>query len=172
MEIEVFLTEWLGRSGGAERSNSHLFFFGLCSLLGVPGPQPAEAGGLGDYVFERVVRSRESEGDGIHGWIDLYKRNCFILEAKQSRMTPGRSSRSGLVPGEGDGDTPARLGRHLFARGWDKLMRLARQQAEDYVDHLPADLPPRLAEFMRRPLRNTRGEVVGEVRPAHTAVRV
>jgi len=29
---------------------------------------------------------------------------------------------------------------------------------------LPAELPPRLAEFMQRPLRNTRGEVVGEVR--------
>jgi L-asparaginase II len=31
---------------------------------------------------------------------------------------------------------------------------------------LPKDLPPRLAEFMQRALRNTRGEVVGEVRPA------
>ena len=30
---------------------------------------------------------------------------------------------------------------------------------------LPRDLPPRLAEFSRRFLRNTRGEVVGEVRP-------
>ncbi len=30
---------------------------------------------------------------------------------------------------------------------------------------LPRDLPPRLAEFSRRPLRNTRGEIVGEVRP-------
>jgi L-asparaginase II len=31
---------------------------------------------------------------------------------------------------------------------------------------LPPELPPRLAEFMRRGLRNTRGEVVGEVRLA------
>ena len=30
---------------------------------------------------------------------------------------------------------------------------------------LPADLPARLGDFMRRQLRNTRGEVVGEVRP-------
>ena len=30
---------------------------------------------------------------------------------------------------------------------------------------LPHDLPPRLAEFTNRQLRNTRGEVVGEVRP-------
>ncbi len=32
---------------------------------------------------------------------------------------------------------------------------------------LPLDLPPTLAEFARRTLRNTRGEVVGEVRPLH-----
>jgi L-asparaginase II len=31
---------------------------------------------------------------------------------------------------------------------------------------LPVDLPPRLAEFRQRPLRNSRGEIVGEVRPA------
>ncbi|CAN5346257.1 asparaginase [soil metagenome] len=30
---------------------------------------------------------------------------------------------------------------------------------------LPANLPPTLAEFARRVLRNTRGEVVGEIRP-------
>jgi L-asparaginase II len=34
---------------------------------------------------------------------------------------------------------------------------------------LPQELPPRLAEFMHRPLRNTRGEVVGEVRPQSAA---
>jgi L-asparaginase II len=34
---------------------------------------------------------------------------------------------------------------------------------------LPRDLPPKLAEFMRRPLRNTRGEIVGEVRPQSAA---
>ena len=83
------MRQWLGKPGGAERSNSHLFFCDLCSLLGVPRPEAAEPGGLGDYVFERAVRARESEGEGVHGWIDLYKRGCFILEAKQSRMTAG-----------------------------------------------------------------------------------
>lgn len=32
------------------------------------------------------------------------------------------------------------------------------------LDVLPATLPPRLEEFLRRPVRNTRGETVGEVR--------
>jgi L-asparaginase II len=31
------------------------------------------------------------------------------------------------------------------------------------LDALPAVLPPRLAEFVTKPLRNTRGEVVGEL---------
>jgi L-asparaginase II len=33
------------------------------------------------------------------------------------------------------------------------------------LDVVPADLSPRLQEFLRRPVRNSRGEVVGEVRP-------
>jgi len=32
------------------------------------------------------------------------------------------------------------------------------------LDALPATLPPRLDDFLRRPVRNTRGEVVGEIR--------
>ena len=33
------------------------------------------------------------------------------------------------------------------------------------LDALPQTLPPRLEEFFRRPVRNTRGEPVGEIRP-------
>ena len=40
------------------------------------------------------------------------------------------------------------------------VLRLLQQ-----LGALPETLPVRLEEFMRRPLRNTRGEVVGEVRP-------
>jgi L-asparaginase II len=32
---------------------------------------------------------------------------------------------------------------------------------------LPSTLSPRLDEFLRRPIRNTRGEVVGELRVEH-----
>ena len=34
-----------------------------------------------------------------------------------------------------------------------------------HLDALPAQLPPRLDEFLSRQLRNTRGETVGEIRP-------
>jgi L-asparaginase II len=33
------------------------------------------------------------------------------------------------------------------------------------LDVLPAELPPRLQDFLHRQVRNSRGEVVGEVRP-------
>jgi L-asparaginase II len=35
-----------------------------------------------------------------------------------------------------------------------------------HLDALPDVLPPRLAEFLVRPVRNTRGEVVGDIAPA------
>ena len=35
------------------------------------------------------------------------------------------------------------------------------------VGALPDRLPPRLEEFLRRPVRNTRGETVGQIRPAY-----
>src|SRR5580765_7891206 len=38
------------------------------------------------------------------------------------------------------------------------LLRLLQE-----LDALPDPLPPRLAEWMRRPVKNTRGESVGEV---------
>jgi L-asparaginase II len=40
-------------------------------------------------------------------------------------------------------------------------------RALQYLDVLPAQLPTRLEEFVRRPIRNTRGEVVGELRVEH-----
>jgi L-asparaginase II len=36
-----------------------------------------------------------------------------------------------------------------------------------HYDVLPSRLPPRLEEFLHRPIRNTRGEVVGELRVEH-----
>ena len=36
-----------------------------------------------------------------------------------------------------------------------------------HFDVLPRQLPPRLDEFLHRPIRNTRGEVVGELRVEH-----
>lgn len=52
--------------------------------------------------------------------------------------------------------------------GATRAQHVAILRALQLMDALPANLPPRLAEFARRPIRNTRGEVVGEIRPSAT----
>ena len=83
--VDHFISRWAA-SSGAERANFQLFAAELCDLLGVPKPDPAfEDGSLNDYTFERRVEFKEPDGRTSLGRIDLYKRNCFVMEAKQSR---------------------------------------------------------------------------------------
>lgn len=61
------------------------------------------------------------------------------------------------------------LGLGLAVKVEDGALRaqqIAVLHALQQLSVLPAELPPRLAEFAARPLRNTRGEQVGEVRGA------
>jgi hypothetical protein len=84
--VEVFIRRWQGREGGQERANYVSFLNELIALLGLPPPDPADATHEhNDYVFERAVKKHKDEGDS-HGRIDLYKKNSFVLEAKQSRL--------------------------------------------------------------------------------------
>ena len=67
-----------------------------------------------------------------------------------------------------------RLGLGLALKVEDGALRaqhVAVVVALQQLGVLPTELPPRLAEFLTRPIRNTRGEVVGEVRAAAGAVR-
>jgi len=146
VRVEDFIAKWTGKSG-AERANYALFLIELCDVLGVPHPDNADSDRRNnDYTFERAVRPRESEGTSVPRRIDLYKRNCFILEAKQSRLAgaknaipgaPASAGRGVSVPAEA-GDTE-HLGRRVAPRGWDVMMQNARRQAEGYVFLLDAE---------------------------------
>jgi hypothetical protein len=61
-----------------------MFLNELCDLLEVSRPDPA---GPDDeknaYVFERAVPFPNPDGTVTVKRIDLYKRDCFVLEAKQ-----------------------------------------------------------------------------------------
>jgi hypothetical protein len=138
--VAAFVGKWQGREGGAERANYALFLTELCDVLKLPHPHPADATTeKNDYVFERAVTYREA-GERIgHGRIDLYKRGCFVLEAKQSRQRADKA-----IPGQVDLFDPTAApsevrGRRGSHRGWDVLMMNARRQAEDYARALPAD---------------------------------
>lgn len=135
MDIDSFIERWSQARGGAERANYQMFLTELCAALGLPRPDPAShETAANDYVFERGVRRRESEGVASTLRIDLYKRGCFILEAKQSRAAQ-RDDQPTLIRPDEAASTAAGEGR------WDVLMRGARKQAEDYVFRLPPDHP-------------------------------
>src|SRR5688500_17302605 len=94
--VETFIHRWTAREGGAERANYQMFLSELCDVLGVRRPSPSGSDrDYNDYVFERAVRSRDGESTAPKR-IDLYKRNAFILEAKQSRL-PGKKN---AIPGQ------------------------------------------------------------------------
>jgi hypothetical protein len=91
--VAPFITRW-STAAHAERANYVSFLKELCDLLDVPHPEPATADHARNaYVFERAVPMRDDiTGDVITGFIDLYKRGCFILEAKQYDLAPAHRS--------------------------------------------------------------------------------
>ncbi|WP_261402413.1 type IIL restriction-modification enzyme MmeI [Chenggangzhangella methanolivorans] len=107
MSAEHFIARWSGREGGAERANYQMFLAELCDVLGSrgrtwPGPRPRAT----TTRFERAVRPRETDAGGPKR-IDLYKRGCFILEAKQSRLKgAGKAPRRAAGPPARDGWPP------------------------------------------------------------------
>jgi hypothetical protein len=137
MDIEQFISRWIAGEGGQERANYALFLTELCSVIGVPPPEPAGTATENNaYVFERAVTFREPDGSTARGRIDLYKRGCFVLEAKQSRQGEGPKA-----SGEGKQEVlftlePATRTKRS-GRQWDVLMMNARRQAEDYAKALP-----------------------------------
>ena len=83
MTVDEFIARW-EQSGGGERANTQSFINELCDLIEVGRPDTTKANiAANDYVFERRVDKVELDGATSRGWIDCYKRDCFILEAKQ-----------------------------------------------------------------------------------------
>lgn len=131
LTAESFIARWSGREGGQERANCSLFLTELCDLLDVKHPDPASASHeFNDYVFERRVERTLPDGRRETGRIDLYKRDHFILEAKQSRLK---------LPEPGADLFSIRSDEPGAATGLDLLMIKARRQAEGYALGLPAD---------------------------------
>lgn len=110
---DAFIQRWQGKDG-SEKANFQLFLGELCELLDVEKPQPA----LGDnvlntYVFERRIDLVKVDGSSNTGFIDLYRRDCFVLEGKST-------------------------GKKYGSTGLDTAMSRARNQAEGYIRNLPS----------------------------------
>jgi hypothetical protein len=83
LDLSTFIAKWKD-SAASERANKDSFLRDLCDVLGVPHPAAKTGDPERDqYVFEReAILIHGGERHSV-GFIDLYKRGCFILEAKQ-----------------------------------------------------------------------------------------
>jgi hypothetical protein len=109
--VEQFTNRWIG-VGGSEKANYQLFLTELCDALELDKPDPAsESTRDNAYVFERRVTFHHGDGSESYGFVDLYRRGAFVLEAKKIRVT---------------------------GKGFDDAMLRARSQAEQYARALPA----------------------------------
>src|SRR6185312_8510634 len=85
--VSDFIRKW-SASGSGERSNFQSFLNELCDLLAVPRPDPATSDDRDNaYVFERAVQFDDGDGRATTQFIDLYKRGCFVMEAKQGSVS-------------------------------------------------------------------------------------
>jgi hypothetical protein len=129
---KAYIERW-ANSGAAERANGQIFLAELCALIGAPPPDPATPDTtLNAYVFERSVTFHHGNGETSPGRIDLYKRGCFVLEAKQGADASQKKELP--VP-------PRKLKKGAAKRGtaaWDDAMLRARGQTEQYIRALPA----------------------------------
>lgn len=131
--IAAFIAKWQNTPGGAERANYQLFLSGMCHALGLDEPEAGQRGVLGRYQFEGPVAGGSERGN--KGFIDLYRKGSFVLEAKQSQIPEGQREQPELF------DPATSSPNAISGAKYDDLMRKALRQARNYAVNLPADHP-------------------------------
>lgn len=133
-----FIARWQG-SGGAEHANYAMFLNELADLLAVPRPEPQQASAdpaPSGYALEYPVTFRHPDGSSSIGRIDLYKRGCFVLEAKQG--TDAELQQQLEIFGASEAVLPRRKGHGVRGtQAYALAMQRARAQAERYAKALP-----------------------------------
>ncbi|WP_257313890.1 DNA methyltransferase [Geothrix fuzhouensis] len=119
--LDAFLKTWRG-SAGNERANFQSFLRDFCAALELPVPEPK--GVESTHCFEKDLKLTHLDGTTSTGSIDLYREDCFVLEAKQGSTTdvPGSAPRRGT-------------------RAYDRYMEAAFGQAVNYARNLPQRPP-------------------------------
>jgi hypothetical protein len=110
---ELFIARWQ-RAGGSERANYQLFLTELCELLGCRAPtRRATTPRQRLRVRAPGHLMRQPDGSASNGFIDLYRRGAFVLEAKQKRQA---TRQLGLRRGHAARPQPGRAVRPRPAR--------------------------------------------------------
>ena len=82
MDYAAFIARYADSVG--ERANKDSYLKDLCTVLGLPHPEPSTGDAERDaYVFEKDAKLAREGASATTKKIDLYKAGCFILEAKQ-----------------------------------------------------------------------------------------
>jgi len=150
--LVAFIARWDG-TGMAERANYARFLDELCDVLGVSRPDPASGSG-GPYRYERGVLHHDTDDSTTNRRIDLYKRGCFVLEAKQGSNPPRQQSLFGTAEAERRANVRRSPGWAQQAVGWDAL-RIPPIHATAGSSRFPALLPECRVGGMRRPSHPT-----------------
>jgi restriction-modification enzyme MmeI-like protein len=109
--LRKLVERWAGAKS-RERATWQLYLGELCTALGVEGPRPAGSG----YEYEFPIKVINRDGVDGTNFVDLFKRDHFVLEARDK--TAGRTD--------------------------ELMLRKTYGQARSYVTHLPGTTPPYL----------------------------
>lgn len=124
---------WSKASSGAELANAQKIFDRLCQALRVPDTGLKKAGDQNPYVFEEDVKEGKK-----HRRIDVYRRGCFVFEAKQG-IDPKDPVRLGAIAAISA--AKAKIGHTKNVKGagvrgsteWADEMQKGRHQAGNYA---------------------------------------
>jgi hypothetical protein len=120
--IEQFIQRWQNSSGN-ERANYQMFFSELCDALGVPRPDVKGSVAGDPYCFDKDITIYHPSGKKTPGYIDFYKADHFLIEAKQGSDKSGKGT--------------AKRGTNAYLRA----MEAAFVQAIAYTRNLPSKPP-------------------------------
>lgn len=124
-DIEDFISYW-SAAPPSERSNSQSFLGELCDLLEVPAPNYHPANG---YFFEYPVTERHADSSKSTGRIDLYQRECFVLESKRFQEAKAEASQLELATGQAGVITSKKSSQPVRGTNtWNDAMMKARGQ--------------------------------------------
>jgi hypothetical protein len=124
MDFAAFIARYADSVG--ERANKDSYLKDLCTVLGLPHPEPSTGDAARDaYVFEKDAKLSREGASATTKKIDLYKAGCFILEAKQG------SNESAKKLGTARRGTPA----------WNIAMNDAYGQALGYARAFAKPVP-------------------------------
>ncbi|HZM03688.1 MAG TPA: DNA methyltransferase [Candidatus Saccharimonadales bacterium] len=136
---ENFIAHWSSASP-SERANSQPFLLDLCDVLDLPHPDPHPGHG---YFFEFPIVEHHADGTTSNGRIDLYKRNCFVLESKQFQDARPEQTNLELAAEKIGAVSKARKSAAPVrdTERWDDAMLKALVQGQRYIRALPAGEP-------------------------------